>query len=69
MFVEYFVCQLETLKYNIFFITPTIYDTFTALHKFRKLYKKSHELSSIGGHLHYYAGDRGSNPDHPTYSP
>jgi hypothetical protein len=26
----------------------------------------SHELSSIGRHLYYYVGDRGSNPGHPT---
>jgi hypothetical protein len=30
---------------------------------------QSHELSSIGGYLHYYAGDWGSNPGHLTYSP
>jgi hypothetical protein len=27
--------------------------------------KLSHELSSIDGHLHYYAGNRSSNPGHP----
>jgi hypothetical protein len=26
----------------------------------------SHELSSIGRHLYYYAGDRGSNSGHAT---
>jgi hypothetical protein len=34
----------------------------TYIYQLIKTSRLSHEFSSIGGHLHYYAGDRGSNP-------
>jgi hypothetical protein len=50
---------------------PTIYSPIQILKMIHNKKNKnmSHKLNSIGLHLHYYAGDQGSNPGHPTYSP